>query len=281
MAPRVRALPAHELTELDAVVLATPEPHAALAERYLRAGTAVVSSTDDLADVDRLMALGPLAAQHSTALVLGAAFAPGLTCLLVRYAALTLDTVDEIHVAKHGTGGPACARQHHRALGGLAVAWQDGVWTERPGGSGRELNWFPDPVGPHDCYRAEVADPLLLVAAFPGVRRVSSRLSATRRDRLTARLPMLRPPHPEGVLGAVRVEVRGTRDGARAAEVLGAIDRPAAAAGAVAAVAAVAVASNPARTGAFGLADPAVDAEALLADLARRGVKAARYVGTG
>ena len=66
---------------------------------------------------------------------------------------------------------------------------------------------------------------------------MSARLSATRRDRITARLPMLRPPHPEGTLGAVRVEVRGDRDGAREIEVLGAIDRPAVAAGAVAAVA--------------------------------------------
>ena len=39
--------------------------------------------------------------------------------------------------------------------------------------------------------------------------RVTARVAASRRDRLTARLPMLRPPHPEGLIGAVRVEVRG------------------------------------------------------------------------
>jgi saccharopine dehydrogenase-like NADP-dependent oxidoreductase len=280
LAPKVTAVAAADLRRLDVVVLATPDPHAAAAAVYLDAGVSVVSTSDDLADVDHLLGFGERARAGGRAVVAGAAFAPGLTCLLARYAAAGLDTVDEIHIAKHGTGGPACARQHHRALGGLAVAWHDGVWTERPGGSGRELNWFPDPVGAHDCYRAEVADPLLLVAAFHGVRRVSTRVSATRRDRLTARLPMLRKPHPEGVLGAVRVEVRGTRGGERAAEVLGAIDRPAAAAGAVAAVAATHVALRPDRTGAFGLADPALDAEALLAELARRGVKAARYVGT-
>jgi len=161
----------------------------------------------------------------------------------------------------------------------LALAWQDGMWTERASGSGRELCWFPDPVGAHDCYRAELADPLLLVPAFPGIARVSARLSATRRDRVTARLPMLRPPHPEGTLGAVRVEVRGDRDGMRAVEVLGAIDRPAVAAGAVAAVAVTHVLARSNRPGVLSMADASLDTEGLLVELASRGVKAARYVG--
>ena len=41
--------------------------------------------------------------------------------------------------------------------------------------------------------------------AFPGVARVTARLSATRRDRITAHLPMLRQPHPEGAECAVEV----------------------------------------------------------------------------
>ena len=74
--------------------------------------------------------------------------------------------------------------------------------------------------------------------AFPGVERVTARLAATRRDRLSAHLPMLRKPHPEGLVGAVRVEVRGRRDGRSDVLVLGALDRPAVAAGATAALAA-------------------------------------------
>jgi saccharopine dehydrogenase-like NADP-dependent oxidoreductase len=268
-----------EFGSVDVVVLATPAPHAALAEAHLRAGTSVVSASDDVADVDRLLQLGPLARDKGRTLVVGAAFAPGLSGLLARYAASRFDTVDEIHVAAHGTGGPACARQHHRALAGLALAWQDGMWIERSSGSGRELCWFPDPVGAHDCYRAELADPLLLVPAFTGISRVSARLSATRRDRVTARLPMLRRPHPEGTLGALRVEVRGNRGGGRDVEVLGAIDRPAVAAGAVAAVAVTHVLARDAPTGALGMADARLDTDGLLAELAFRGVKAARYMG--
>ncbi len=278
---KVRHVPAGDLADLTALVVATAGPQASLIGRHVRAGTAVVCTSDDPADVRDLLSMGGLASEAGVPLVVGAGFMPGLTCVLARYASADFDAVDEIHVAKHGTGGPACARQHHRALGSTAIGWNEEGWFDRPGGSGRELCWFPDPIGALDCYRAGLADPLLLVPAFPGVQRVSSRVTATRRDRLTARLPMLWPTDPEGGTGAVRVEVRGHRDGARAIEVLGALDWPAVAAGAVAAVAALAAARGTiGRHGAFGLADAAVPSGSFLADLADRGLKAARFTGT-
>ena len=121
------------------------------------------------------------------------------------------DHVDEIHVAKVGTGGPSCAAAHHRALGGTALDWRDGEWVTRRAGSGRELCWFPDPIGGEDCYRAALADAVLLAPAFPGIARITARMGANRRDRITSRFPMLRPPHPEGGPGGARVEVRGQR----------------------------------------------------------------------
>ena len=89
-----------------------------------------------------------------------------------------LAEVDEIHIAMHGTGGPACARQHHHALGSRGRGWHDGAWIERPGGSGRELVWFPEPIGPADCYRGALGDPLVLHRAFPAAERISARVSA-------------------------------------------------------------------------------------------------------
>ena len=118
---------------------------------------------------------------------------PGLSGLLARHLAGQLASVDEIHVAIHGTAGPACARSYHRSLSRRSMAWHDGEWVDHLGGSGRELCWFPEPVGAKDCYRADIADPLLLHTAFPdAVSRISARRSARRRDRFTARLPMLR-----------------------------------------------------------------------------------------
>ncbi len=267
--------------EADAVVLAVPAgDHAAAALPLVERGVPVVSTSDSVADVEALLDLGPLAEASGATLVLGAAFSPGLTCLLARHAADLFDVVTEIHVARHGTGGPACAHQHHRALGGSSNDWRDGGWQRRPAGSGRELCWFPDPVGAADCYRAGLPDALLLVNALGEVERVTARLAATRRDRLTSRLPMLRRPHPEGTVGAVRAEVRGRIEGRYETTVYGAFDRPAVAAGAVAAVAAVAAVRGelgiPA--GAHGLAASS-QARELLGELAIRGVKAAAFTG--
>jgi len=84
------------------------------------------------------------------------------------------------------------------------------------------LCWFPEPIGALDCYRARMASPILLQHSFPGVKRVSARRSARRRDRLTARLPMLSPPHQEGGVGALRVELRGgAADGSRQCVIAG------------------------------------------------------------
>jgi len=250
-------------------------------EGALRAGVAVVTSSDGRAEVEGLLGLAGIARAAGVPLVIGAGMAPGLTDVLARQAAGGLDEVEEIHVAKAGTGGPTCARQHHRALGDEAIDWRDGEWIRRPGGSGRELCWFPDPVGGRDCYRAGLVDARLLVPAFPGVRRVTARVAATRRDRLTAALPMLRQPHPEGEVGAVRVEMRGRRGGARENLILGAIDRPAVAAGAVAALSVLWAASGRlAAATAGGLAELLTDSGPFLTELARRGVKAAVFDGS-
>jgi hypothetical protein len=221
--------------------------------------------------------LDRLASQSQRALVVGAAASPGLTGLLARMAADELDTVDEIHVAFHGTGGPACARQHHNALGMASRVWQDGAWQERPGGTGRELCWFPDPVGAHDCYRAALPDPVLLHRAFPAAARITARVTATRRDRLTARLPMLRPPHPEALEGAVRVEVRGALGGARETVVMGVAAPLGAVTGAVAATMALGAGLPP---GLVVLGDERLATADLLRDVAAAEVAVHRFVGT-
>ncbi len=229
-----------ELRVVDAVVLASPGPHCETAASLIDDGLHVVSLSDDHADVSELLGLQRRAETAGSRLVVGAALSPGLTGLLVRHLVIQLHVADEVHVSMHGTGGPACARQHHGALGGRAWAWHDGEWVERLGGSGRELCWFPEPIGSADCYRAALADPVLLHRAFPQASRVSARVSATRRDRMTARLPMLAPPHAEGDRGAVRVEVRGgLADGSRETLVVGAVGRTGDLAGTVAALFAV------------------------------------------
>lgn len=262
----------------DVAVLATPGgDHGPMAERLVADGVSVVSVSADVADTRALLDLDEHARERGCTVVVGAGFSPGLTCLLTTQGAWTLDVVDEVHVARTGTGGPACAADGRRARRGEVIEWRNGQWAGRPTGSGRELCWFPDPVGARECYPVATGDPLVLVPAFPGVRRVSSRSAPVRWDGVATLLAPLRRRRGEGQLGAVRVEIRGRRGEAEDNVVLGAVDRPAVAAGAVAAVAALAVAGGRlARQGAGGLAELA-PASGLLADLARRGVKVAVF----
>lgn len=260
------------------VVATTAGTQAGLALAGVRAGATVVTTTNEIAETRELLAADQKVRQHGVPLVVGAGYMPGLTCLLARVGAAEFDAVDEIHVAKVGTGGPACARQHHRSLSSLAIDWRDGRWTRRAGGSGRELCWFPDPVAGRDCYRAALPDALLLAPAFPGVDRVTARMAATRLDRLTAPLPMLRPPHPEGGVGAVRVELRGWRNSERHVVVLGSQARPAQGAAVVAAATALHLADRKAPVGAAGLAS-IPDPEGLLRAVTALGLRPSRFEG--
>ena len=271
------------------VILATGSSQVTWAHQLLERGHHVVSTSDDVRDTQQLLELGSLALQQGRSLLVGAAASPGLSGLLTAELGLRVDVIDEIHVASHGTGGPACARQHHTALAGEAWGWHDGEWIHRPGGSGRDLLWFPEPIGGKDCYRAAMSDPILLHIAFPEAQRISARMSANRRDRLTSRLPMLAPPHPEGGLGGVRVEVRGSRHGQRLTEVAGVAERTGIIAAAVAAATADYVLKNldpkttaghPLEAGAVVLGSPTMNNRVLIDDVIHRGITIFEYVGS-
>jgi saccharopine dehydrogenase-like NADP-dependent oxidoreductase len=267
--------------EVDAVVLAVADPvQADMARVAFGDGAHVISTAASIDAVDGVTALDARARAASRVAVAGAAMSPGLSCLLAQHAARAIDVVEEIHVAKVGTGGPACARATHASLRGPAASWRDGRWQSDPAGSGRELVFFPDPIGGVDCYATSSAEASLLTAMFPSARRVTARLAANRRDRATTWLPMLRPPHPEGLIGGVRVEVRGFTAGRAVTVVVGSVDRPAIAAGTLAALVAVAAVRGELKPGAGGVGALANDAGALLAQLADRGVKVAEFVGS-
>lgn len=263
----------------DVVVLATASgSQARLARRFLGSGRVVLATSDSVSDVRRLLGMNGAIRQQDSLVIAGVGMAPGLSDVLAVRAAEEFDRVSEIHVAKFGTGGPDCARQHHRALSSLALEWRGG-WKQRPGGSGRELCWFPSPVDAADCYRAALPDPMLLVRKFSRADRITARMAATRRDRFSSWLPMLRPPHPEGKLGAVRVEVRGQRDSAWSGRILGVSAAPGfAAAAVVMSVLELIGAGKVDRTGVAGLSE-VVDAGEFLACLERQGVVCEEFLG--
>jgi hypothetical protein len=275
----IKATNRSELHRAKVVVLAGPLPHTPVAREFLGKGVSIVSTSDDIADCLNLLSLSDLATENKATLIIGAASSPGMSGLLVRNLSKAFDSIDEVHIALHGTGGPACARQHHRALSGQSIGWHDGEWLRRPAGSGRELCWFPEPVGAYDCYRGELPDPLLIKRAFSELVRVTARVSATRRDRVFARLPMLIPPRAEGGMGGLRVEVRGTKNGERVVDVVGVAERVGQVAGVVSGCVARSISVGEiSQPGAFVLGESSLPNEALLSRVMASGVQAHSFV---
>jgi len=277
--PRVRGW-SDDVAPGDVVVVSTGGRHAVLAAELLGRGVSVVTVGDDLADCRELLDLEDQARTNEVALVIGAALSPGLSGLIARSLSDRLRECSEIHIALHGTAGPSCARAHHRSLSGSSPSWVDGEMRSTPGGGGRELLWFPEPVGPMDCFLAEIASPLLLHRSLPDVPRISVRRSASRRDRVTARLPMMRSPHPEGRIGALRVEVRGVdHDGRRVSLVHGVAEQVGTASAAVAATFAEAVSVGELPAGVTLAGDSRVADLRLLSRVVARGVRLQEYIG--
>ncbi|GMU80011.1 MAG: hypothetical protein AMXMBFR46_27990 [Acidimicrobiia bacterium] len=209
----------------------------------------------------------------------GCGLAPGLADVLARHAAATFDAVDEVHLARVGASGGACAESVRDARRATPGEWRDGGWRADRA-FGPELLWFPEPIGARECQLVK-SGVLAAVATVPGARHVTMRHGA---PPATGRFRgwMRRDPVDEG-WGAARVEVTGWRDGVAGSVVYGVVDRAAVVAGVVLAVAAGAL---------VGLVDVGLDARAgaaplgalaapvpFLHELARRGVKAAAFEG--
>ncbi|MDQ3944531.1 MAG: hypothetical protein M3357_05145, partial [Actinomycetota bacterium] len=172
-----------------------------------------------------------------------------------------------------------CAGVLHRAHRGVALEWRDGAWVRERVGSGRQLVWFPQPVGGLDCRRAASAQAQLLVEALPRLTRASMRAA---RGPVEGRRRGGRPPDSEGDWGAAWVEIRGRRGRAEEVLVYGVVDRMAFAAGTVLGVATAWLAglggSSVTQAGVHGLGG-LVEPVPFLGELAGRGVKAAVFEG--
>jgi hypothetical protein len=134
-------------------------------------------------------------------------------------------------------------------------------------------------VGARDCYRFASPEPVLLQRIAPTLQRITARVSATRRDRLTARLPMLSPPHAEGTLGGLRVEVRGVRNGTRHVEIVGIAERVATITGSVAAHAARALVNGSVPPGVHNLGQDEVPNDYILDGVLDSGTILHQFIG--
>lgn len=269
---------------IDAIAVAVPsDADEWITRAAIDQGIAVASVVDRGSAPD---SLDGAARSGGSRVITGCGLAPGLSDVLARHAASALDTVDEVHVARFGVAGDACAAAARAVQREPVVEWRDGALvTER--GHGAELIWFPDPVGARECELVS-AGLEQLVAAVSGVRRASVRLGLpqTSRVKLPGPFAVLTQGRQDPGLGwgAVRAEVWGTQGDTRTVVVYGVIERTAVAAGTVLGVTAAWLAGAlpglgtlPA-PGAAGLGI-VVTPVPFLAELARRGVKAAAFEG--
>ncbi len=253
----------------------------AVVERALERRVPVACSSDDPDGVRSLLDLDDTAREAGLAVAAACGLVPGLSDVLARHAAAALESVTEVHVARAGWAGPACAGMLQRAHRGVALEWRDGTWVRERAGSGRQMVWFPQPVGGLDCRRTASAQAQLLVDAMPRLARATMRAAPgpTEGNRRRTR----HQPDSEGHWGAAWVEVRGRRGRAEEVLVYGVVDRMAFAAGTVLAVAAGWLAglgeSPVTQTGVHGLG-ALLEPVPFLAELAARGVKAAAFEGT-
>lgn len=256
-------------------VAAEGSAHAAAA---VERGVAVASSADGLDVVRRLLELDPAARAAGVPVIVGAGLAPGLSDVLVRFAAERCDAVDEVHVSRYGVSGPECARARRRASWGPVIELDDHAWVRPRAGTGRRLVAFPEPVGPHDCRRAVSPVPQLVARAVPGVRRVSFRDAARLSDRVTGGVPPPVTGRRAQVLGGLHVEVRARRGPRAEVLVYGTVDQMAPMVGAILATATLAAAGltpQHVAAGVHGLGE--VGGASVLAELGHRGVRAARF----
>jgi hypothetical protein len=269
-------------TGVDAVATALPAAvDAGPARRAVEAGVPVASAVDDHDGIRALLELDAAAREAGVVVAAGCGLAPGLACVLARHAAGALDRVDEVHVARSGVAGPASRTSLRRARRERPGEWREEAWHDERSGDA-ELVWFPDPIGAREC-EPVASGVALLVAAFPGIAQATVRFDKALARRAGARI---RRRREDDGWGAARIEVWGWRGRARESIVYGVVDRTAVAAGTVLGVTAAGLAGAlPAVSlraghehGAQGLA-ALVEPVPFLAELARRGVKAAAFEG--
>jgi saccharopine dehydrogenase-like NADP-dependent oxidoreductase len=257
------------------VVVATAAPEA---YRWVRSAVDAAVPVAAVVD-DGFGELEVGATERGVPVVTGCGLGPGLTEVLARHAADAFDVVDEVHVARVGAAGPACTVAVQDARRETPGEWRDGAWrTDRA--FGPELLWFPEPMDARECQlvRTGVA---ACIATVPGVRHATSRLGAPPTVGRFRR-GLGRDPKDQG-WGAARVEVSGWRDGTAGTLVYGVVDRTAVVAGVVLAVTGAALAGGldagvtaPAGVRTLGEVTTPVP---FLAELGRRGVKAAAFEG--
>jgi lysine 6-dehydrogenase len=217
-------------------------------------GTPYVSLADDLATTRSVFALNTAAEESGATVVSGCGLAPGLSNLLVDLCAHELETVEEIDIAiarsSAESDGDATAMHFLFELTQPAPSISQHKLTEERAGTGPRLVYFPEPVGWVETFRCGHPEIKTLPLRFGDMRSLQFRVGLTEkaamdvaRAAVTAGVvgseaarrvflkasnplrPLIERMPPRGVAWtALRVDVRGQKQGRQDTISYGAVD---------------------------------------------------------
>lgn len=232
---------------------ARPALELGIVQRVLELRIPYVGICGDWSATEAILELYPDAVESGSLVITGAGASPGLTNLLTAHGARNFDVVNEIHISWVGSinspSSPDSVVHTLRSFMGRTRVRKEGGWRFVNAGGGRELVWFPEPVGAVEISTCRHPEPIMLARSFPEAREISvkgsigvslfldmlkfaSLLGMSRKVlERSGGLPGIDTWLPGASwLGggprwsALRVEVRGEHQGQFATEVLGAVD---------------------------------------------------------
>jgi saccharopine dehydrogenase-like NADP-dependent oxidoreductase len=214
-----------------------------LALAAVDAGANYVSICDDYDAVQQVLELDSLVRERGLRVLTGVGWTPGISSLMARAGADSLDEVEKINVAWAGNSddavGVAVILHVLHAFYGLVPSFLDGTLKMIPAGSGKEGINFPAPLNEIIVYNVGHPEPVSMPQYFPGIKEVTLKgginedvfnklvlliaklglsKSETGRNLLSAffkkSLPLLRKlAGPESEFSGIRVDIKGTKQG--------------------------------------------------------------------
>jgi saccharopine dehydrogenase-like NADP-dependent oxidoreductase len=275
-------------------------------EGAIEAGIPYVSLCDDHLATAESVAFDQAARDRGVTVVSGCGLSPGITNLLVAFAATELDEVSEIDIAvatssAEAEGRASALHMLFQMTADAPVLSDRRQTTDKPGGAAH-LVYFPEPVGWVETFRCGHPEILTLPRGFPDLQSLQFHIGLTEKvamdvvrasalvgfgkneyaRRLWSRVtgparPMIAALPPRGPgWTAARVDVWGTRDGRRTAVSLACVDRLLNLASTPLVLVALELGAGRVVAPGVRAPDEVLDPKSILRALGRRGIRIAR-----
>ncbi len=148
-----------------------------LAAAAIEAGAAYVSICDDADAAEQIFELDDSAQKNNIPVLTGIGWTPGLSSLLARTGAASLDNVNKINISWAGNSddasGLAVILHTLHAFNGRVPSFLNGSLQLIPAGSGREKLRFPEPIGEISVYHVGHPEPVTMPQYFPGTSEIT------------------------------------------------------------------------------------------------------------